>query len=360
MDSIIIDAQDLLTVLDNFAYGFVDNATLTPIPESMADYKYRILTLKQLMRTKIGVCWDFALMEYAVLRKKHPDADIRCVFADFGKDGTPTHTFVYFKTDGGWVWMESAWWAQHGMHVYPSERELLSDFKVRFARFYKRGEGKVRVRRFVPDEHFYGLTPTEFKDKCLSGDAVRMYSSDSQVVADIRAYAKRIRRKCEADAKPPTGNQNCMLCTWCMERWFRGTDDLPRPVYSPTDPIFQFEGHEFVKDTKKVKVKSLRDIKRLMSEDGCRCYIHVNWKGRQSGHEFLLVNVGGDIYVVDGQAGFCEKAESSAASQYWNINWGNSFLMRIDGRSLDWSVLKYNSMKYLKQLDEEDMKILDG
>lgn len=354
-----LTAHNLLDALNKVAYGFVDYGTLMPIPESMADARYKTLSPPLLAKASRGVCWDFALTEYAVLKKKHPEADVRCVFADFGKDGTPTHTFVYFKDGKEWVWLESAWGTQQGLHAYRSGKELVADFKTKFARTYKMGERKVRIRWFAPDKHFYALTPSEFKAKCLSGDAVKMYSSDGQEVSDIRAYAKKIRRKCESDAKPPTGNQNCMLCTWCMEMWFRGMDVMPRPVYSPTDPIFQFEGYEFVKGTKKEKVAGVRGIIRLMPTPGSRAYMHVNWKGSQSGHEFLLVNVGGEIYVVDGQAGFCEQIESPAAARYLNVNWGNSFLMRIDGHELEPAVIKYNNKKYLKQLDEKDMQILN-
>jgi len=349
-----------MLVLDKCAYGFVDCKTEGLIPESMADLRYRTLSPAKFLKLKVGCCWDFVLFEHAFLKSRHPDATIKCVFADFGRDGTPTHTFLYFHFNGGWMWVENAWGAQHGMHLYDTERQLIDDFTKKFARHYKQGESKVRLRWFVPDSTFYGLTPSEFKVKCLDGDAVRMFSASDGVVSEVRHFVKRVKRKVESDAKPPTGNQNCMLCTWCVEMWFRGSDEMPRPVYSPTDPIFQYEGHEFVKDTKKITPKDKRDLLRIVSEaeDGARFYVHVNWLGKVSGHEFLMAKLDGQPYVIDGQAGFCEKAASSAAGFYFNANWRNSFVMRIDGKPLDRDVAKLNGMRYLKELDAADMKLL--
>lgn len=359
---IINTASTLMSILDKCAYGFVDCKTEGLIPESMADLRYRTLSPAKFLKLKVGCCWDFVLFEYAFLKSRHPAATIKCVFADFGRDGTPTHTFLYSHFDGGWMWFENAWGAQHGMHLYDTERQLIDDFKEKFARHYKQGESKVRLRWFVPDSTFYGLTPSEFKQKCLDGDAVRTFSSSDDIVAEVRHFVSKVKRKVEADAKPPTGNQNCMMCTWCVEMWFRGSAEMPRPVYSPTDPIFQYEGHEFVRGTSKTTPKDKRDLLRIVSEaeDGARFYVHVNWLGKESGHEFLMAKLDGQPYVIDGQAGFCERAVSAAAGFYFNANWRNSFVMRIDGKPLDKDVVKLNGMRYLKELDAADMKLLQG
>jgi hypothetical protein len=357
---IINTASALMSFLDKCAYGFVDCKTKSLIPESMADFRYRTLSPKQFMRLQVGVCWDFVLFEYAFLKDRHPDGQIKCVFADFGRDGTPTHTFLYFHCDGGWVWFENAWGVMHGMRMYKSEKELVSDFRTAFARYYKIGEAKVRLKWFSPDKSFYGLTPTDFKGKCLAGNSVRLFSASDTVVSELRHFVKKVKARITADAKPPTGNQNCMLCTWCVEMWFRGSDALPRPVYSPADPVFRYEGHEFVKDTVKLHPKDKRGLLRIVREagSGARFYTHVNWRGRQSGHEFLIVNLDSEPYVVDGQAGFCEKATAAASAMYFDANWDNSFMMRIDGKELDKNVVKLNEKKYLKEFEEKDLELL--
>lgn len=44
-----------------------------------------------------------------------------------GQGGT-THSFVYFKTsDGNVRWIENAWSAQKGTHVYKNEKSMIRD-----------------------------------------------------------------------------------------------------------------------------------------------------------------------------------------------------------------------------------------
>ena len=61
-----------------------------------------------------------------------------------------------------------------------------------------------------------------------------------------------IKNKVEKDTKEPTGNQNCLLCTWCAEAQFRNINILPRPVYSPRDIIFKYTNANIVKYHRKV------------------------------------------------------------------------------------------------------------
>lgn len=49
-------------------------------------------------------------------------------------------------------------------------------------------------------------------------------------LSTVKAIASKIKSKVDKDRKPPVGNQNCLLCTWCSEAQLRGYNELPRPV----------------------------------------------------------------------------------------------------------------------------------
>ena len=136
---------------------------------------------------------------------------------------------------------------------------------------------------------------------------------------DIEKQVKRIAEKVKKDKKDPTGNQNCMLCTWCMEAWFRGYDILPRPVYSPTDKIFDFEGYDIIKRPTKITINDKNDIKKfvLAAGDRSRFYVHFKWKNGNGGHEFLLINIRDEIYLIDAQSNILEKITSPKVSSYF-------------------------------------------
>ena len=178
----------------------------------------------------------------------------------------------------------------------------------------------------------------------------------------IKNQVKRIAEKVKKDKKDPTGNQNCMLCTWCMEAWFRGYDILPRPVYSPTDKIFDFEGYDIIKRPTKITINDKNDIKKfvLAAGDRSRFYVHFKWKNGNGGHEFLLINIHDEIYLIDAQSNIFEKITSPKVSSYFrDVDYEKSFIVRADDKEINTSMLKYNDMEP-KEFTPEDMKYIHG
>lgn len=177
---------------------------------------------------------------------------------------------------------------------------------------------------------------------------------------DIKNQVKRIAEKVKKDKKDPTGNQNCMLCTWCMEAWFRGIDILPRAVYSPTDKIFDFEGYDIIKQPTKITINDKNDIKKfiLAAGDRSRFYVHFKWKNGNGGHEFLLINIRDEIYLIDAQSNILEKITSPKVSSYFrDVDYEKSFIVRVDDKEINTSMLKYNDMEP-KEFTPEDMKYI--
>lgn len=188
------------------------------------------------------------------------------------------------------------------------------------------------------------------------------YPLDHDTIGKVtESSAKSAASKIHAEVEKykdggPAGNQNCQLCTWSMEMQFRGENMLPRPVYSPRDVELSLNGYEVVKNPQKQSVKDKQDVENTVKEagDGSRFYTHVNWKDSTGGHEFVTMNIGGDVYVVDGQAGTVSKFGSKEASHYFdNINYKNSFLVRMDDKEINRDILKYNDRKYLTEWDQK-------
>lgn len=168
-----------------------------------------------------------------------------------------------------------------------------------------------------------------------------------------------IKNKVEKDTKEPTGNQNCLLCTWCAEAQFRNISILPRPVYSPRDIIFKYTNANIVKYHRKVYFKNRNElIKKVLR--GKRFYCHVNWKNSSGGHEFLLLNIDKKIFVMDPQAGLLDNINSNGGNYYFkDINYEKSFIVRLDNKTINKDLLKYNNDSYILEFDEtNDLKYL--
>lgn len=171
--------------------------------------------------------------------------------------------------------------------------------------------------------------------------------------------SKNIKNKVYKDKKKPTGNQNCLLCTWCAEAQFRGINILPRPVYSPRDVIFKYTSCDIVKYHRKIYFKNKEELINKVLK-GERFYCHVNWRNSNSGHEFLLLNIDKEVYVMDAQDGLFTSINTNEGNFYFkDINYNNSFIVRTDNKILNKDILKFNDDKYILDFNEkEDIKYL--
>lgn len=174
-------------------------------------------------------------------------------------------------------------------------------------------------------------------------------SDTNDSLSEIKAIVSKIRDHVKRTAKPPTGNQNCQLCTWCTEAHMRGFDVLPRPVYSPRDPVFNIKGESIVNNPIRQSLGSglrsgIENLIDLTEIEGGRWYCHVNWHGSQGGHEFILMRISKVLYVVDSQQGLVTDALSKRGGEYFNdINWGNSYIVRLDDKEFNEEMFMKNN-----------------
>jgi len=165
-----------------------------------------------------------------------------------------------------------------------------------------------------------------------------MTPKDSLTFEKAKFIVEQIHKKVEADSKPPTGNQNCQLCTWCAEAQARGINVLPRPIYSPRDPALKIVGETIVMNPVKQKFVSQRNIiETVRGAVDSRWYVHVNWKDSTGGHEFLVVNIGDVAYIMDAQAGLLKEIDlmDSTHSYFRDINFANSYIVRLDTKEFN-------------------------
>lgn len=174
-------------------------------------------------------------------------------------------------------------------------------------------------------------------------------SDTNNSLSEIKAIVSKIRDYVKRTAKPPTGNQNCQLCTWCTEAHMRGFDVLPRPVYSPRDPVFNIKGESIVKNPTRQSLGSglrsgIENLLDLTEIEGGRWYCHVNWYSSQGGHEFILMRINKVLYVVDSQQGLVTNALSERGGEYFNdIKWGNSYIVRLDDKEFNEEMFMKNN-----------------
>lgn len=178
---------------------------------------------------------------------------------------------------------------------------------------------------------------------------------ESVTLPSYRSIAKRIQLYTESKENDIVGNQNCLLCTWAFELSCRGISTNPRPVYSPRDVIFTIKGENIVKNSVKMSFTSKDDVSHIVKNagKGARFYAHVNWNGSTGGHEFIILNHANRVYIVDPQSGYMDDINAKRSDSYFDINYGNSYICRLDDKEINTDIIKYNNMKYLTKWNED-------
>lgn len=204
----------------------------------------------------------------------------------------------------------------------------------------------------------WGIRRYQNPDGSLTAAGKARYgSSNTNSIKKAKTIVASISEQVKKDSKPPTGNQNCQLCTWCAEAQFRGINAKPRPVYSPRDPELFLKGETIVKGSTRTRLNSYDDLEnKLDNIDGdARFYAHVNWNDSTGGHEFLIVKNGANKYIMDAQAGTVEPM--SKKSMYFNdTNFKNSYISRLDDKEFNTKLFnkvndRKNTLEFNPKLD---------
>lgn len=115
-------------------YGNLDIYTKKLIKGNVNVNDANILVCKpdQLMKYKVGTCWDQSLYTYARLKKELGSSNVRAigyVYTDEHNKLT-THTTVIVKDKKDYYWYEHAWYEQQGVHgPYESVDKIIREIK---------------------------------------------------------------------------------------------------------------------------------------------------------------------------------------------------------------------------------------
>lgn len=109
-------------------YGFWDSSTnklMERTDENNNEYlnkNARILTPQEVLKYKVGTCWDQSLALAYLLSQ----AGIEFKYFFMEKPSNETHTIVVAKVDNKYYWLETAWTRHKGIHAASSESQALT------------------------------------------------------------------------------------------------------------------------------------------------------------------------------------------------------------------------------------------
>lgn len=161
---------EVMDLMKNIEYGWVDknNNRHTIVDETYSD-NYVLQSPKEIIRNKVGVCWDQVELERYYF--KGNDWNIKTYFiVHYDDDRCPTHTFLTFEKNNKYYWFEHSWGRFKGIHEYNSLKDLLIDVRDKFIKYeLNNNHNKNNLCLYNYKKPKYHLSVLEFYKHCEAG-----------------------------------------------------------------------------------------------------------------------------------------------------------------------------------------------
>lgn len=167
------DAQEIMKLMDEINYGWVDKEGNPHTKLANMIEMYMLQTPEELIKNKVGVCWDQVELERYYFKEK--GIDIKSYFIVY-YDGKkcPCHTTMSFELNGKFYWFEHAWAMHKGIKEFDTEEELLEEVKKHFIELELK-DGYDKNILFIyeyskPKDHIGSI---EFYENAMKGKLVK-------------------------------------------------------------------------------------------------------------------------------------------------------------------------------------------
>ena len=124
-------AKEIMDKMNQIEYGWVDKEGNPHIKLEGFTEKYLLQKPEELIKSKLGVCWDQVELERYYFKEK--GIDIKSYFiVYYDNKRFPCHTFISFEDNNKFYWFEHAWEKHKGIKEFNTLEELLKEVKEKF------------------------------------------------------------------------------------------------------------------------------------------------------------------------------------------------------------------------------------
>lgn len=160
---------EIMDLMKDIEYGWVDEQSnkYMKVDDSFKD-KYILQSPKDILKSKVGVCWDQVELERYFFKNYVPSVKTFFIVYD-DNDKCPTHTFLTFEKNNKFYWFEHSWEIFRGIHEYTSLNQLLLDIKNKFVSCELHGNyEKTNLYIYEYSKPKYHIGTQEFFNHCSS------------------------------------------------------------------------------------------------------------------------------------------------------------------------------------------------
>lgn len=163
---------EVMKKLQDIEYGWVDkDKNKRKEIDKSYENDYRLQSPQELLKSKIGVCWDQVELERYYFKSNN---NIKTYFiVHYDNDRCPTHTFLTYEKNNKYYWFEHAWEKYRGIHEYNNEKEMLIDIRNKFIKMEL--NSNYQKNNLLLREYFkpkYNLSVKEFFNHCEKNNPI--------------------------------------------------------------------------------------------------------------------------------------------------------------------------------------------
>ena len=164
---------EIMELMNSINYGWIDKLGQKHF-EDFEDFlsQYVLQSPRQLIKSKLGVCWDQVELERYYFNKINKNVETFFIVY-YDNKIFPTHTFLTFKRGNKYCWFEHSWERFRGIYEYNTKEELLLDVRKKFCEFELSNKfDKNNLKIFKYDKPKYNISVNQFFKHCETGISV--------------------------------------------------------------------------------------------------------------------------------------------------------------------------------------------
>ena len=162
--------DDIIVMMNDIKYGYVDikGDIHNDVDDKFSEF-YKLQSPDEVLKNKIGVCWDQVELERDLFKKKNIEFKTYFI-VHYDNDKCPTHTFLIYKENNKYYWFEHSWEKYRGIIGYDSELDALKDIKNKFVKDELNNEyNYMNLCIYEYSKPNYGINVLEFYKHCETG-----------------------------------------------------------------------------------------------------------------------------------------------------------------------------------------------
>jgi hypothetical protein len=164
--------EDILSLMNDIEYGYItkNNERKSEIIEEDFYKYYKLQSPKELVKNKIGVCWDQVELERSYF--KELDYKFRTIYVIL--ESGNSHTFLVYEEYGKWYWFEHSYRKHRGIHGPFNNIEEICNKVIKFMQSEKEEKEENNQVKVIAEykKPKYGISCKEFMRHCEKSNII--------------------------------------------------------------------------------------------------------------------------------------------------------------------------------------------